>query len=610
MSVAKMNFSFQFVFQIILMLGLYGRTSEGLAFKFATSILSLLSLYGLFSFVAAWSEIKVDITYLGNVVGACLIVFWIFRWVTRIKETRSVDTAELPVFAINGMYVVLICGVCLCLGTLSYGLELTPSSMTGDPPRHFARALIFIHEDAAAMWKPIYPLTVAGWLLLTTQFDPVSCFTLLNVLVLGGIAVLMYWMLCEISPAIQGYRAFCAACLAVAGYPYFALQYGYFALNLAAMYFFATMLVLLQWTRNRNLQTYMLSIILGTGLVLTHGYLLPPLLIMQSTIFFHTRIFENQKSVIAHSPLKLSWLIYALSWYVVLSMLSNGWISIDGLGGQLDTLKMRGFVNESFFPNVAPFLPLAALNLFFYKQSRQTRILTYVALFVLLYATLLLILGFFGLMAPYYVNRVQVILLPLLVVLNAIVIYDLSRVFRVSSTTFFTIALLGVIGLYWGYHRMPLQFAKENFLSLLRKDEFVYHENARNAGFSPLQLTPLDVRLLKAIRQDHRICFDQPMTKVPVLGTDHSTQWFEHLTGIRPSLFDRTDGYIDFRDYLRNFNIWLKSPHAKYIVVTSHFDFWSRGDILAKISNMASPVCTGGSITIYRKNSPIGEARR
>lgn len=605
-----MNFSFQLVFQMILMLGLYGRTPGGLTFKFVASILSLLSLYGLFSFVAAWNEIKVDVTYLGNVVGACLIVFWIFRCVTRTKETRSVDTAELPVLANNGMYFVLISGVCLCLGTLSYGLELTPSSMTGDPPRHFARALVFINEDAAAMWKPIYPLTVAGWLLLTTQFDPVSCFTLFNVLVLGGIAVLMYWMLCQICPAIQGYRAFCAASLAVAGYPYFALQYGYFALNLAAMFFFATMLVLFQWIRSRDLQTYMLSIILGTGLVLTHGYLLPPLLIMQSAIFIHTRIFENQKSVIAHSPLKLSWLIYALSWYLALSMLSNSWISIDGLGGQLDTLKMRGFVNESFFPNVAPFLPLAALNLFFYKQSRQAGLLTCVALLVLLYATLLLILGFFGLMAPYYVNRVQVILLPLLVVLNAIVIYDCSRVFRVNSTIFFTIALMGVIGLYWSYHRVPLQFAKENFLSLLRKDEFVYLENAQNAGFSPLQLTPLDIRLLKAIRQDHRICFDQPLSSVAVLGTDHSTQWFEHLTGIRPSLFDRADGYIAFSGYFQNYRLWLESPHQKYIVVTSHFDFWSRSDILAKISSAASPVCAGDAIKIYRKNTAVGEARR
>lgn len=605
-----MNLFLPLALQIILINRWYGKVRASIALKFMFSALTIVCLYGFCSFVAGLSENKVGINQLGYGVSACLIVCWTIRWIGRRRSAHALNLEEPSNPGSDGIYVPLILGIGLCLGILNFGLEFTPSSMTGDPPRHFARALGFFNENAAAAWKPIYPLTVAGWLGLTAQLDPVLSFTLFNVLVLGGVGALLYMILCQVAPATQGYRAFCVASVCMAGYPQFALQYGYFALNLAAVYFFATMLALLLWSRNRDFQTYSLSIILGTGVVLTHGYLLPPLLIMHSAIFVHTNFFSAGKSLGAAFLLKLGWLIAALSWYLVLSMLSNDWMSIDRLEGQLSTLKLRGLVNESFFLNISPFLPLAALSLFFYGQSNEKRLLTYTAWLTLLYAVSLFMFGLLGLMTPYYTNRIQVILLPMLIVLNAIVLQDVFDAFKMNSVVIFTIALLGVLGLYWGYQSAPLQLTKETFLSLLRKDEFVYFENATNAGFSPLQLTPLDTRLLKAIRQNDRICFDQPLTSVAVLGTDHSTQWFEHLTGIRPSLFDRTDGYIEFRGYLRNFNLWLDSPVEKYIVITSHFDFWNRSDILAKISDVASPVCAGDAVTIYRKNLPFGEVRR
>jgi hypothetical protein len=148
----------------------------------------------------------------------------------------------------------------------------------------------------------------------------------------------------------------------------------------------------------------------------------------------------------------------------------------------------------------------------------------------------------------------------------------------------------------------PLSLGKTSFRTLLADDRFVYFENFRNVSSSPLQMTADDRELMLSIGRQEGTCLDANLSQVAVIGTDHEVSWFQIYTKIYPSLFQREDGYIDFLNYQKNFDLWRKSSANEYIVVLSHFDYWQRTDILNEIRSIASPVCIGKSIAIYKKN--------
>ena len=579
------------------------RVASGRAFPNLTlSILMVLSIYGLLSFSIALGGKGATVFHLVNATTIVIIALSAIcaYFYARYQETKIV--LNLPTVSSRIKIFILIVLVSFALGVSNFGVEFTPSSMTGDPPRHFARVLQFQFENATELWKPIYPLAAAVWLQMTPLFDPIQSFMVFNTLVLGGIGLMLCWTIALTRLPFSSGGPFCVACIAMAGYPQFALQYGYFALNLAALFFFATLAALLVWADGKNPVIYVLSMVLGAGVVLTHGYLMPPLVIIQTVVYLQTKsLCDHRSQENGRSP-KWGWLIASIVWYVALSSISNGWTSIERLEGQFDTLKLRGLVNESFFLNITPFLPLTALALLIRNRPPQERLLTNCIVVLLFYSILLFVLGLLGVLAPYYTNRIQIVLLPLLVLSNAMVIHYFSNAFRFNPNIVFIVILIALLSLYYFYRNAPLRFADESFLHLLRRDESVYIENPTNAGYSPLQFTSFDVRLLKQLRKDYRTCFDEPLTNVATLGTDHSVQWIEHVAGIRPSLHERVDGYIDIAGYLRNFNIWNESSKHKYIVITSHFDFWNREDLIRKILASSSLVCAGDTIKIYRKN--------
>lgn len=588
--------------QAALIYALLGGLQTSVTARLMFAFLSLVSTYGLAAFGAGLIDREVKIDVLQHTISIFLIIaFLTEKSIARAKSGVNLSRKFAPHHA-AGPFVLLVFAACMFLGVATFGWEFTPSSMTGDPPRHFARVVQFQHENAAALWKPTFPIAGALWLGVTTSLDPVLSFTIFNVFILGGLGSALYFAVAHIQPALQGRRAACIAVLGIAGYPCFSLQYGYFALNLAAAFFFWTMFALLIWSQSRGSTAYGLALVLGTGVVLTHVYLLPPLLILYIAMYMHLKSQSATSSLDRVQSINWAELLATVAWFSLISILSNSWTSMENLEGQLHAVKLRGLVNESFMVNIAPFLPLAAIGAFLYLHSGPQRVLGYLFGLLLLYSALLFFVGVLGGVAPYYINRTQVVLLPLVLLLNAIVIHDFSVAFKFNFEWICFFLLIVVFGAYWVFRNDPLHFGKESYIGLLRRDEFVYLENPRNAGYAPLQLTTHDVRFLKALRRDYRICFDKPVSRIAVLGSDHSVQWIEHFAGIRPSLFDRSDGYVDFAGYYKNFQLWMQNPEEKYVIIADHFEIWNRNDLRLKILESTSLICQGDAVKIYRKN--------
>ena len=145
-----------------------------------------------------------------------------------------------------------------------------------------------------------------------------------------------------------------------------------------------------------------------------------------------------------------------------------------------------------------------------------------------------------------------------------------------------------------------------NFRKLLTADNFVYAENIINVKSSPLQMTVQDREMMRKIGRHESDCIDNDLRYVAAIGTDHEVSWFQIYTNIYPSLFYRDDGFIDFSNYEKNYNMWKHSAEHNYIVVLSHFDFWRRNDIISEIKARAFLTCKGDSIEIYRKHTDSG----
>lgn len=555
-------------------------------------LLSIIALQGLACMAFSMTGISLtlkNINFATLVPIVAMAIWWgIHRRKTKIIATRlSVNTVVLSSHLLSFL-------LALAAGLLFFTADLIPSSMTGDPARHFMALFDPTETNQVITLKPIYYLWAGIFVHSFPLLQKDQLFVLFNIFALGLSTSSCLLIFTNLFPSARILPVFTAALLVCFGYPLFALHYGYNTLLLSSAFLFSAMALLLEYKDAKDMKLYFLVTLMVIGVVLTHSYLAPDAMFVLIG-FAYWNAHRQGKNVLTefaqHMPF---WLVI-----VLIAIVSN-----QGIISSVDTFVQviigQGFVNNSIFLNLLPFLPFAGSYFFLRRKDESAQALL---VFVVAAVTFSLVMGYFYSKgaAPYYLNRNQIILLPLLALATVALIQTLEQRHAAFARLLYIAAAIAVIAPYIFIHNSPLSISHTSFRERLLDEQLVYLENATNTSFSPLQMTERDRTLMREIRIRKNNCIAGMPDKVAVLGTDHEVMWFYTYTHIYPSLFQRNDGFIQFENYLRNYEEWKSNPAHSNIVVFRNFDFWRQDKILSDIRSRASLVCKGDSIEIYRK---------
>lgn len=555
-------------------------------------LLSSMALQGLASMLLGLAGISLtleNINFTLLIPVAAMAAWWGVRrrGTTHIAPTLTVSTSALSAYLLSFLFAVVA-------GWLFFTADLIPSSMTGDPARHFMLIFDPTEMRPAMLYKPIYYLWAGVFIHAFPLLPKDQLFVLFNILALGLSTSSCLLLFTNLFPAARVLPVLAAALLVGFGYPLFALHYGYYTLLLSSAFLFSAMALLVEYKDVADWRLYAVVTLLVIGVVLTHSYLAPDaMLILLGFAYWNARRRDKKllPELARHMPF---WLLI-----VLVAIASNQGV-IGGVDAFARTIVGRGFVNDSVFLNMLPFLPLAGIYFILHRRDESAQVLLVFILATLIFSLVMGALHAKG-AAPYYLNRNQIILLPLLVLASIALIRSIDQRHGMLSSLLCLAAVATVIAPYVFLRNSPLSLSRTSFEELLADEQLVYLENAINTSFPPLQMTARDRTLMRDIGMQRSSCLAGKPDKVAVLGTDHEVIWFHLYTNIYPSLFARDDGFINFGNYLRNYKEWQSDLHQENIVILSHFDFWHRPDILNDIRSRASLVCKGDSIEIYRK---------
>lgn len=555
-------------------------------------LLSSIALQGLASMIFGLAGISLtleNINFATLVPIVAMAIWWgIYRRRTKMVATRlSVSTVVLSSHLLSFL-------LALAAGLLFFTVDLIPSSMSGDAARHFMAIFDPTEMRQAMIYKPVYYLWTGIFIHSFPFLQKDQLFILFNIFTLGLSTSSCLLLFTNLFPSTRILPIFTAALLVCFGYPFFVLHYGGYTLLLSSAFLFSAMALLLEYKDVKDRKLYVVVTLLVIGVVLTHSYLAPDaMLALVGFSYWNAR--RQGKNVLTefarHMPF---WLLI-----VLVAIASNQGV-ITGVDSFAQIIITRGFVNDSVFLNLLPFLPFAGIYFVLHRQDESAQ-----ALLVFIVATTTFSLGMGALYwmgaAPYYLNRNQIILLPLLVLATVALVQTLEKRHAAFSRMLYIAAALAVIAPYIFIQNSPLSISHTSFRELLDDEQLVYLENATNTSFSPLQMTDHDRTLMREIGMRKSNCLDGTPDKVAALDIDQEVMWFYIYTHIYPSLFQRNDGFIGFEDYLRNYEEWKSNPAYSNIVVFRNFDFWQREYILNDIRSRTSLVCKGDSIEIYRK---------
>lgn len=555
-------------------------------------LLSSIALQGLASMIFGLAGIgltleRINLTTLVTIVA--MAVWWgMHRRRTKLIVTKpSVNTVILSSHLLSFLFA-------LVAGLLFFTVDLIPSSMTGDPARHFMLIFDPTEVSQATIYKPIYYQWAGIFIHSFSFFQKDQLFILFNIFALGLSTSSCLLLFTNLFPSARILPIFTAALLVCFGYSLFVLHYGYYTLLLSSAFLFSAMALLLEYKDVKDRKLYVVVTLLVIGVVLTHSYLAPDaMLVLVGFSYWNAR--RQGRNVLTefarHMPF---WLLI-----VLVAIVSNQGV-ITGVDTFAQIIITRGFVNDSVFFNLLPFLPFAGIYFVLHRQDESAQALLVFIVAVAIFSLNMGALYLYG-AAPYYLNRNQIILLPLLILATVALIQTLEKRHAAFSRLLYIAVALAVIAPYIFIQNSPLSISHTSFRELFDNEQLVYLENATNTSFSPLQMTGRDQTLMREIGMRKSNCLDGTPDKVAVLGTDQEVIWFYIYTHIYPSLFQRNDGFVQLENYLRNYEEWKSNPAYSNIVVLRNFDFWRQDIISNDIRSRASLVCKGDSIEIYRK---------
>lgn len=555
-------------------------------------LLSSIALQGLTSMVFGLAGInltleRINLTTLVTILA--MAIWWgLHRRSIKIIVTKpSVNTVVLSSHLLSFL-------LALVAGVLFFTADLIPSSMSGDPARHFMTIFDPTEMRQAMIYKPVYYLWTGIFIHSFPFLQKDKLFILFNIFALGLSTSSCLLLFTNLFPSTRILPIFTAALLVCFGYPFFVLHYGGYTLLLSSAFLFSAMALLLEYKDVKDRKLYVVVTLLVIGIVLTHSYLAPDAMLALVGFAYWNARRQGKKLLSEFARHMPFWLLIVLA-----AIVSNQGV-ITGVDTFAQIITTRGFINDSVFLNLLPFLPFAGIYFFLHRKSEPAQALLVFIVAVAIFSINMGALYLYG-AAPYYLNRNQIILLPLLILATVALVQTLEKRHAAFSRLLYIAAALAVIAPYIFIQNSPLSISHTKFRELLFDEQLVYLENATNTSFSPLQMTDRDRTLMREIGMRKSNCLDGTPDKVAALDIDQEVIWFHSYTHIYPSLFQRNDGFIGLDNYLRNYEEWKSNPVYSNIVVFRNFDFWQREYILNDIKSRASLVCKGDSIEIYRK---------
>lgn len=561
------------------------------------SLLMTMTYHGLASIVMSYSYLPLSFVSLNwaLVVEVVFLVIVVMRLlvINGVNQSLVVLTKidKKVIFAFVTSYIAAAIA-----GLLFFSVDLVPSSMTGDPARHFLAMTDLAHPGLAMAMKPIYFLWAGIVSHLPLPLAQDKLFLLFNMfslgLVTGNATLLMIRIVGK--PKYRDIALF--VLLTAFGFPFFALQYGYYLLLLGSAFLFGVLSLMLDVIDKDSTLGYVLMTILSCGVILTHSYLVPDLflIVVYATVWQSRQLHVPLwRQVSRHLPY---WIFAAFIVVMSNSFFQKGDQSSMSLG---DILQLKGAVSNDFFFNIVVTGSCAAPFWFFGDKSRCKQFLSILILCVAVFSLIMSILYILGVSSPYYVNRNQLVLLPLLIIGVMVSLHDFDIGYPVFTNLIRGLLFLLVVAPYAYYINSPLALSKTTLIDLFNDNSgFVYFVNAKTASYSPLQFTNSDRKFM--IYSSGK-CFDRKPQKMAVLGTDQQVIWFGIYADLYPSLFIRDDMFCSECNYLTNYNMWSRGVGGKYIAIIKHTNSLIPRFVLRKIRTGAKLVCQGDSFAIYRK---------
>lgn len=561
------------------------------------SLLTSMACQGLASLLFAYAEVPLSFASINWVLLAAMVIAATI--VARRTKSPFIANRHLQSLRSDGlpMWQAMATSylAATVAGLLFFSIDLLPSSMTGDPARHFQNLVDLSRAGPALPMKPVYCIWAGLLVHLPIRLAQDQLFVVFNIFSLGLVTSSVVLLAIRVLRTTHWRVILLVSLLTSFGYPYFALQYGYYTLLLCAAFVFSSFALLLDYLNAENSLHYALVTLLVCGVILTHSYFAPELLLVLF-VFNLWSSHQTQRNVVTqalkHSPY---WLLAG-----GVAILSNTFLqSNDSLQSLGQIVRARGFGTDDFFGNILPFALLSAPYLLTREKPRQSGFLLLCIGCAACFSLIMYALCKNGLAAPYYVNRNQLILLPLLIIAAMGTLQRTALRFPMTVNVAHGILMLMILMPYLIYRNPPLALSNVKFFDLLMDNTGpVYWVNAKTASYSPLQFTARDRDLIKSMPPR---CFGNVPANMAVLGTDHQVIWFGIYAHLYPSLFVRQDGFIGGADYFANYQLWKMNAAEKYIAVIKHTNYLTPRFVMSQIKANADRVCEGDSFAIYRK---------
>ena len=573
------------------------KTDIASALHFA--LLSTMAYQGLSSLFFAYTDVPLSFSSMdwALLVGIAVTVVVAMRTnVFSGADGHSIfqPSIDVPVIvAITTSYLVATIA-----GVLFFSMDLIPSSMTGDPARHFQLLINLISSGPAYAMKPVYYLWAGIFSHLPLPLAQDQLFVAFNIFSLGLVTSSVSLLMIRVLGPSKWGSILLITLLTAFGYPFFALQYGYYTLLLSAAFLFSAFALLLDYLKTESTTVYFLVTLLACGGILTHSYFAPELFLIAFAVTLW-RSHQMQRSYWRQTVKHVPYWMFAGCVVILSNSFFHTGDSMQSLG---HIIQARGFGTNDFSDNILPFAALSVPYLVANDKARHNQILLLFVACTAGFSYVMYELYAAGLAAPYYVNRNQLVLIPLLAIGTMGTLQRVEIKFaRVADLVRFALLLLVLLP-YFFYRNPPLAMTNVRLLDLLPESSgFLYFVNAKTASYSPLQFTARDRLLLESAEHT---CFDKTPEKMAVLGTDHQVIWFGIYANVYPSLLIRQDGFIQQPGYLANYEMWKKNTEGQYLAVIKHINYFIPRNILSEIRSSAELVCEGDSFVIYRKPLP------
>ena len=492
--------------------------------------------------------------------------------------------------AVSSLLSFFIAGVA---GLLFYTPDLIPSALSGDPGRHFIGLLDPSEMNLAQIHKPVYYLMGGIFVHSFPFLEKDQLFVLFNIFVLGLSTSSTLILFRNLYPTAKFLAHLTTTVLVGFGYSFFILQYGGYTLVLSSAFLFSLMALLVECRDRLDKRAYGGVTLLALGVVLTHSYLAPDtLLILICFSWWNARRLQIKISSELWQRLPFWMLI------VMITIASNH--GLMGVEAFARVIVVQAYVNESFYIDVLPFLPLAAAYLFLDRKSESAQLIFVFFIAAVSFSFYMLALHKYG-ASTYYLNRNQIVLLPLLVMACVAMIQRIDETKPELSKIIYILSILSIALPYFVVKNLPLAVSEKKLKELLDVNQLVYAQNVINTSLSPLQMTQKDRHLMREIGAGKSQCIDGTKDQVAALDTDLEVIWFEIYTKITPFFIQRNNKILMDKGFFNNYKEWISDPTHNHIVVFRNFVLWGFPETLVDIKLNFSLVCRGDSIDIYRR---------